>query len=63
MKRKIRIYGGYLEAFMFPNCIIQAMTGTLDVKFLMEWFDSKAFGLKKDSRIKAFVFKFFSVPA
>ena len=32
-------------------------------KFLMERLDTKAFGLKKSSRIKAFVFKFISVPA
>ena len=29
----------------------------------MERLDTKAFGLKKSSRIKAFVFKFISVPA
>ena len=32
-------------------------------KFLMDRIDAKAFGLKKTSRIKAFVFKFISVPA
>ena len=32
-------------------------------KFLMERLDAKAFGLRKTSRIKAFVFKFISVPA
>ena len=32
-------------------------------KFFMEGLDTKAFGLKKSSRIKAFVFKFISVPA
>ena len=32
-------------------------------KFLMERLDAKAFGLKKSSRIKAFVFKFINVPA
>lgn len=32
-------------------------------KFLMGRIDAKAFGLKKTSRIKAFVFKFISVPA
>ena len=31
--------------------------------FLMGRLDTKAFGLKKTSRIKAFVFKFISVPA
>jgi hypothetical protein len=30
-------------------------------KFLMDRLDTKAFGLKKTSRIKAFVFKFISV--
>ena len=30
-------------------------------KFLMDRIDAKAFGLKKNSRIKAFVFKFISV--
>jgi hypothetical protein len=29
----------------------------------MDRLDTKAFGLKKTSRIKAFVFKFISVPA
>ena len=32
-------------------------------KFLMERVDTKAFGLKKSSKIKAFGFKFISVPA
>ena len=32
-------------------------------KFLMDRIDAKAFGLKKTSRIKAFEFKFISVPA
>ena len=32
-------------------------------KFLMGRLDAKAFGLEKCSRIKAFVFKFISVPA
>ncbi len=32
-------------------------------KFLMGRLDTQAFGLKKTSRIKAFVFKFISVPA
>ena len=32
-------------------------------KFLMDRIDAKAFGPKKTSRIKAFVFKFISVPA
>ena len=32
-------------------------------KLLMGRLDTKAFGLKKTSRIKAFVFKFISVPA
>ena len=32
-------------------------------KFLMDRIDAKAFGLKKTSRIKAFVLKFISVPA
>ena len=32
-------------------------------KFLMGRIDAKAFGLEKCSRIKAFVFKFISVPA
>ena len=31
--------------------------------FLMDRLDTKAFGLKRNSRIKAFVFKFISVPA
>ena len=32
-------------------------------KFLMERLDTKAFGLEKCSRIKAFVFKFFASKA
>ena len=32
-------------------------------KFLMGRLDTKAFGMKKTSRIKAFVFRFISVPA
>jgi len=32
-------------------------------KFLMGRLDAKAFGLKKTSRIKAFVFKFFASKA
>jgi hypothetical protein len=32
-------------------------------KFHMGRLDTKAFGLKKTSRIKAFVFRFISVPA
>ena len=32
-------------------------------KFIMERLDAKKFGLKATSRIKAFVFKFISVPA
>ena len=32
-------------------------------KFLMERLDAKAFQLKRTSRIKAFVFRFISVPA
>ena len=32
-------------------------------KFIMERLDVKRFGLKATSRIKAFVFKFISVPA
>ncbi|MBQ0022153.1 MAG: IS1380 family transposase, partial [Prevotellaceae bacterium] len=32
-------------------------------KTIMSQLDTKAFGLKKTSRIKAFVFRFISVPA
>ena len=32
-------------------------------KYIMERLDAKKFGLKATSRIKAFVFKFISVPA
>ena len=44
--------------FLLPTAIIRNF-----YNFLMGRLDAKAFGLKKTSRIKAFVFKFISVPA
>ena len=44
------------------DCLLAAHISNF-YKFLMDRIDAKAFGLKKTSRIKAFVFKFISVPA
>ena len=53
------------KSFMAENTVFLLLTAVIRnfYKFLMERFDTKAFGLKKSSRIKAFVFKFISVPA
>ena len=53
------------KSFMAENTVFLLLTTLIRnfYKFLMERLDSKAFGLKRTSRIKAFVFKFISVPA
>ena len=53
------------KSFMAENTVFLLLTAIIRnfYKFLMGKLDAKAFGLKKTSRIKAFVFKFISVPA
>ena len=53
------------KSFMSENTVFLLLTAVIRnfYKFLMERLDPKAFGLKKSSRVKAFVFKFISVPA
>ena len=53
------------KSFMVENTVFLLLTALIRNfhKFLMGRLDTKAFGLKKTSRIKAFVFKFISVPA
>lgn len=53
------------KSFMAENTVFLLMTALIRnfYKFLMDRLDTKAFGLKKTSRIKAFVFRFVSVPA
>ena len=53
------------KSFMAENTVFLMLTAIIHnfYKFLMGRLDTKAFGLKKTSRIKAFVFKFISVPA
>ena len=53
------------KSFMAENTVFLLLTAIIRnfYKFLMDRLDTKAFGLKKTSRIKAFVFKFTSVPA
>ena len=50
---------------MAENTVFLLLTALIRnfYKFLMGRLDTKAFGLKKTSRIKAFAFKFISVPA
>ena len=52
------------KSFMAENTVFLLLTAMIRnfYKFLMGRLDTKAFGLKKTSRIKAFVFKFISVP-
>ena len=54
-----------LKSFMAENTVFLLLTAIIRnfYKLLMGRLDTKAFGLKKTSRIKAFVFKFISVPA
>ena len=53
------------KSFMAENTVFLLLTALIRnfYKFLMGRLDTKAFGQKKTSRIKAFVFKFISVPA
>ena len=53
------------KSFMAENTVFLLLTALIRnfYKFLMDRIDAKAFGQKKTSRIKAFVFKFISVPA
>ena len=53
------------KSFMAENTVFLLLTALIRnfYKFLMDRIDAKAFGPKKTSRIKAFVFKFISVPA
>ena len=53
------------KSFMAENTVFLLLTALIRnfYKFFMGRLDAKAFGLEKCSRIKAFVFKFISVPA
>ena len=53
------------KSFMAENTVFLLLPALIRnfYKFLMDSIDAKAFGLKKTGRIKAFVFKFISVPA
>ena len=53
------------KSFMAENTVFLLLAALIYnfYKTIMSRLDTKAFGLKKTSRIKAFVFKFISVPA
>ena len=53
------------KSFMAENTVFLLLTALIRnlYKFIMERLEVKKFGLKATSRIKAFVFKFISVPA
>ena len=53
------------KSFMAENTVFLLLTALIRnfYKFIMARLDVKRFGLKATSRIKAFVFKFISVPA
>ena len=53
------------KSFMAENTVFLMLTAIIRnfYKFLMGRLDTKAFGLKKTSSIKAFVFKFFASKA
>ena len=53
------------KSFMAENTVFLLLTALIRnfYKFLMDRLDTKAFGLRRTSRVKAFVFKFISVPA
>ena len=53
------------KSFMAQNTVFLLLTALIHnfYKTIMSRLDTKAFGLKKTSRIKAFVFRFISVPA
>ena len=53
------------KSFMAENTVFLLLTALIHnfYKFIMKRLEVKRFGLKATSRIKAFVFKFISVPA
>ena len=53
------------KSFMAENTVFLQLTALIHnfYKTIISKLDTKAFGLKETSRIKAFVFKFISVPA
>ena len=53
------------KSFMAENTVFLLLTALIHnfYKTIMSRLDTKAFGLKETSRIKAFVFSFISVPA
>ena len=53
------------KSFMAENTVFLLLTALIRnfYRFIMERLDVKRFGLKATSRIKAFVFRFISVPA
>lgn len=53
------------KSFMAENTVFLLLTALIYnfYKNIMSRLDTRAFGLKKTSRIKAFVFRFVSVPA
>ena len=53
------------KSFMAENTVFLLLTALIRkfYKYIMESLDAKKFGLKATSRIKAFVFRFISVPA
>ena len=53
------------KSFIAENTVFLLLTAIIRnfYKFIMARLDVKRFGLKATSRIKAFVFKFISVPA
>ena len=53
------------KSFMAENTVFLLLTALIHnfYRTIMGRLDTKAFGLKKTSRIKAFVFRFISVPA
>ena len=53
------------KSFMAENTVFLLLTALIRkfYKYIMERLDAKKFGLKATSHIKAFVFKFISVPA
>ena len=66
---KITPFGGifhvreHFSRFVGPVILLLTALIRNFYKFLMDSIDAKAFGLKKISCIKVFVFKFISVPA
>ena len=60
-----RFWNRLPKSFMGENTVFLLLTALIRnfYKFIMARLDVKRFGLKATSRIKAFVFKFISVPA